>query len=117
APVATTPLIVAAAAAAAWGLVILVDALNPPQLVKLSPALMALKQGGFGGGMGIAPRVIWGIVALVAIGLLLGDPLTKLGCVAGIAVIIGGGALLNNRDHRGAWVLERHPEWVVWVYA
>lgn len=112
------PLIsVAALGLAVWALFILVDEVNPRQQgVRLPPSIEALR--GSGPGSGIGPRILYAVFAVMAV--VASARYSETGGVAAsaLAVVIAilGGHLLNQRGSPAVWVLDRHPEWVVWVY-
>jgi hypothetical protein len=112
------PLLIAGAAGCAvWGLFLLADELHPKaQGQRLPPGVEALRASGPGSGLG--PRIVYAVfavLAIVAYGRFM-DSGAIAASVLAVAGVILGGHFLNQRGSWAVWVLDRHPEWVVWVY-
>lgn len=112
-------LTVGAAGCAVWALFLLGDALHPKlEGQKLPHAVAALRNNGEGSSIG--GRIFFAVFAVIACvaagGYYEGAGATKAACALGVVIAILGGHLLHQRGSWAAWVLERRPEWVVWIY-
>lgn len=112
------PLItVGAVGCAVWGLFLLGDALHPKlEGQKLPSSLEALR--GSGEGSAIGGRIVFAVFAVIAVvagGRLFEGSNIAAAALAVVTAVLGG-HLLHQRGSWAIWVLDRHPEWVVWIY-
>ena len=105
---------VGAVAAVCFGLLTLVDAVNPKRPTALPPALAALKDGG----ANMVAHVMGGIFAVLGV---LGtglrySPGLAVGSVLAIGGALAGSVWVGRRGDLSRWVLERRPDLVSWTY-
>lgn len=110
-----SPLVhVGAVAAVCFGLLTLVDELNPKRPAPLPPAL-ANHQGGEAN---VAVPVMWGIFGVLGVlgtGLRF-SPATAGASVLAIVAAVAGSVWVSRRGGLARWVLERRPDLVTWTY-
>lgn len=105
---------VGAVAAVCFGLLTLIDELNPKRPNPLPPAL-ATHQGGESN---IAGPVMWGIFGVLGVlgtGLRFSTAMAA-GSVLAIAGAMAGSVWVSRRGSLARWVLERRPDLVAWTY-
>ena len=110
---------VGAVGCAVWALFILGDTLHPKlEGQKLPHSVAALRNNGEGSGIG--GRIVFAVFAVIAVlaagGFYDGAGPGKAAGALAVVIAILGGHLLHQRGSWAAWVLERRPEWVVWIY-
>jgi hypothetical protein len=112
-----SPLVwIGAAGTAAWGLLILVDELNPVRAATLPPALSGRRN--VSQGVPVGPRLLVGFLALGAIAMSIraAPPFLLMAAAGAVVTTIAGSLWLARRGNPGIWVIERRPELVVWIY-
>lgn len=104
---------VGAAGGVAYGLITLIEAVNPRRPAPLPAALATLKDPE----VSIALRVIFGVFALM--GVFATGRYNLLGSAAALVAIAGalaGTVWVERQGPLARWILERRPELVVWSY-
>ena len=110
-----SPLVqVASVASVVFGLVTLVDELNPKRPTPLPAALATHKQAG--------PNVflrgffgVFGAIGMLVTGMRM-SPLLAIAGVVALAAALYGSIWVERQGPLGTWVLERRPELVAWTY-
>lgn len=112
---AVAPLVqVSAAAGVAYGLITLVDELNPKLPAPLPAVLASHKQAG----PNLFLRYFFGFFGLVGVlsSGLRGGALAPLTSLLAIGATLAGSVWVEKQGPLGRWLLERRPDLVVWSY-